>query len=139
MPVESTLIKPFSIIETKIDDVDTLLARTGYTGEDGFELVVHHKSAGRIWKLMTDLGAMTCGLGARDILRLEAGLLLHGNDMDINTNPYEAGLDKLVDSDGDHESISSNALRKLPRCEIERTLSWDLPYWGGILRAVVIQ
>ena len=92
-------VRPFAAVETRIDGVDALLARTGYTGEDGFEIILPTEEAARIWRLLMDKGAAACGLGARDVLRLEAGLLLHGNDMDDQTNPYEAGLDRFVDPD----------------------------------------
>ena len=92
-------VRPFAAVEAQIDGVDALLARTGYTGEDGFEIILPAAEAPRIWRLLMDKGAAACGLGARDVLRLEAGLLLHGNDMDDQTNPYEAGLDRFVDPD----------------------------------------
>ncbi len=91
--------RPFAAVDAQIDGVDALLARTGYTGEDGFEIILPASDAPRIWRLLMDKGAAACGLGARDVLRLEAGLLLHGNDMDEQTNPYEAGLDRFVDPD----------------------------------------
>ena len=92
-------VRPFAAVEARIDGVEALLARTGYTGEDGFEIILPAADAPRIWRLLMDKGAAACGLGARDVLRLEAGLLLHGNDMDAQTNPYEAGLDRFVDPD----------------------------------------
>ena len=57
------------------------------------------EAASRIWMLLVEQGAASCGLGARDVLRLEAGLLLHGNDMSVDTNPYEAGLERFVRPD----------------------------------------
>jgi aminomethyltransferase len=83
--------------------VSTLVARTGYTGEDGFELFVSAHQATKVWDACLAAGraaGMTpVGLGARDTLRLEAGYLLYGNDMDEHATPLEAGLHRLVKFD----------------------------------------
>jgi aminomethyltransferase len=68
------------------------VARTGYTGEDGFEIMLPAKDAVRVWRDLNALGVASCGLGARDTLRLEAGMNLYGNDMDESKNPLESGL-----------------------------------------------
>ncbi len=68
------------------------VARTGYTGEDGFEVALPAAEAVDVWQGLTALGVVSCGLGARDTLRLEAGLNLYGHDMDESTHPYESGL-----------------------------------------------
>jgi aminomethyltransferase len=68
------------------------VARTGYTGEDGFEIMLPASEAGSLWQRLNGAGARSCGLGARDTLRLEAGMNLYGNDMDEHTNPLESGL-----------------------------------------------
>jgi aminomethyltransferase len=68
------------------------VARTGYTGEDGFEIMMPAADAVPAWRKLNALGVASCGLGARDTLRLEAGMNLYGNDMDENTEPYESGL-----------------------------------------------
>lgn len=77
-----------------------LIARTGYTGEDGFELFVDAADSSSIWSACLDsgqqIGLAPVGLGARDTLRLEAGMLLYGNDLDAETSPLEAGLARLV-------------------------------------------
>ena len=74
----------------------TIVSRTGYTGEDGFELYAAAEDAAHLWEAILDAGRpdgiLPAGLGARDTLRLEAGLLLHGNDMDTTTTPIEVGL-----------------------------------------------
>jgi aminomethyltransferase len=75
------------------------VARTGYTGEDGFEIVMPATDAVRIWTELNELGVISCGLGARDTLRLEAGMNLYGNDMDEKTNPLESGLAWTVASE----------------------------------------
>ena len=92
-------VLPFNTIQTRIDGTDAMLAHTGYTGEDGFEAIIPAEDAARAWMLLVGEGAASCGLGARDVLRLEAGLLLHGNDMSVDTNPYEAGLERFVRPD----------------------------------------
>jgi aminomethyltransferase len=68
------------------------IARTGYTGEDGFEVMLPATDAERVWRELNSLGVASCGLGARDTLRLEAGMNLYRNDMDEKTNPFESGL-----------------------------------------------
>lgn len=72
--------------------VDWFIARTGYTGEDGFEIMLPAGEAGKLWQSLNAAGVRSCGLGARDTLRLEAGMNLYGNDMDEATNPLESGL-----------------------------------------------
>jgi aminomethyltransferase len=74
--------------------------RTGYTGEEGYELLVPPAQAARVWDALIDAGRATdirpCGLGARDTLRLEAGMRLHGSDIDEDVTVLEAGLDRIV-------------------------------------------
>ena len=97
--LDPSSVRSFSFVDAYVGAHHALVARTGYTGEDGFELILPSNGVIELWSLLAEKGAAPCGLGARDILRLEAGLLLHGNDMDISTNPYEAGLDRFVDPD----------------------------------------
>jgi aminomethyltransferase len=68
------------------------ISRTGYTGEDGFEIMLPAADGARVWRDLNALGVASCGLAARDTLRLEAGMNLYGNDMDENTHPFESGL-----------------------------------------------
>ncbi|MEM9978958.1 MAG: glycine cleavage system aminomethyltransferase GcvT [Cyanobacteria bacterium P01_D01_bin.2] len=75
------------------------LARTGYTGEDGFEVMVEATAAADIWEALQDHGAQACGLGARDTLRLEAAMALYGQDISDDTTPLEGGLGWLVHLD----------------------------------------
>ena len=98
-------IKLFSCIQSKINQTDAFIARTGYTGEDGVEIVVPASEAQSIWQTLMDNGAEPCGLGARDVLRLEAGLPLHGNDMDTSVNPFEAGLERFVSLNNDDSVV----------------------------------
>jgi aminomethyltransferase len=71
---------------------DYYLARTGYTGEDGLEIMLPAAVAGELWSSLHGRGVQPCGLGARDTLRLEAGMSLYGHDMDESTTPLESGL-----------------------------------------------
>jgi aminomethyltransferase len=83
--------------------VDCLVARTGYTGEDGFELFCDARRATGLWDALMDsgepLGVKPCGLGSRDTLRLEAGMPLYGNELGRDVNPYEANLGRVVKLD----------------------------------------
>lgn len=85
---------PFmTFVETKLDGMFVHASRSGYTGEDGFELCIEAKHAPAIWRrLLSDPRVKPIGLGARDSLRLEAGLCLYGHDIDTGTSPVEAGL-----------------------------------------------
>lgn len=105
-----SLVRPFRAVGATVNGSDAFLARTGYTGEDGFEIMLPAEDAPAMWSALMDLGAGACGLGARDVLRLEAALLLHGNDMDDTINPYEAGLERFVEPDR-AEYIAGTALR----------------------------
>jgi aminomethyltransferase len=84
----------------RVAGIDCLVARTGYTGEDGFELFCNARRAARLWDALleagADLGLRPCGLGSRDTLRLEAGMPLYGNELDRTVNPYEANLGRVV-------------------------------------------
>jgi aminomethyltransferase len=98
-PVPS-LLRPFTWGRGHIDGRRAFIGRTGYTGEDGFELAVGSSDAVAIWRKLTDAGAVPCGLGARDVLRLEAGLPLHGHELTDTISPIEAGLGRFVRRDG---------------------------------------
>jgi len=84
----------------RVAGTECLVARTGYTGEDGFELFCAARRAQRLWDALIstgqDLGLQPCGLGSRDTLRLEAGMPLYGNELDRSVNPYEANLGRVV-------------------------------------------
>jgi aminomethyltransferase len=83
----------FQVTGADLDDVPVLVARTGYTGEDGVEIVCHASHAAHIWRLLLSFPEVCpCGLGARDTLRLEMGYALYGNDMDRTVDPISAGL-----------------------------------------------
>jgi aminomethyltransferase len=98
--VDLDQIRYYRFISGTVADRPALIARTGYTGEDGFELYVDPADAPALWQALIEEGRphgmLPAGLGARDTLRLEAGMLLYGNDIDDTTTPYEAGLDWIV-------------------------------------------
>ena len=109
----------FGHTQTRIEDVEVLAARTGYTGEDGFEIIGDAANALRLWGSFMRRGVRPCGLGARDSLRLEAGMLLYGQDMDKSTNPFEAGLGWSVEMDNG-DFIGKSALIEIKRQGIKR-------------------
>ncbi|MBF0213467.1 MAG: glycine cleavage system aminomethyltransferase GcvT [Magnetococcales bacterium] len=88
LAAQAAALKPFHILEEK----EWRVARTGYTGEDGFELILPTAQAGSCWDRLLKNGVTPAGLGARDTLRLEAGMNLHGRDMNDKSNPLERGL-----------------------------------------------
>ena len=113
-------LRPFAWAEGSLGGNPVFIGRTGYTGEDGFEIVADAGHAGEIWKLLLDRGAVPCGLGARDVLRLEAGLPLHGHEIDGNTTPVEAGLERFVRFD--KEFLGSAVLQQQRRTGVGRSL-----------------
>jgi aminomethyltransferase len=103
VPIDLTGIKYYSGTRTTACGVPALLARTGYTGEDGFELFVDWQDGVRVWDTLLAAGRahglIPAGLGARDTLRLEAGMPLYGQELDRETTPFEAGLGRVVKFD----------------------------------------
>jgi len=111
----------FGHTQTKIGELSVFVARTGYTGEDGFEIISDAANSLPLWESFMERGVKPCGLGARDILRLEAGMMLCGQDMDKGTNPFEAGLGWLVNLEkGDF--IGKSALLEIKRRGIKHKL-----------------
>ncbi len=98
--LDLTALRPFTGRETTVAGVATFVSRTGYTGEDGFELLAGASDAEELWRAVLGAvrrcGGLPCGLAARDTLRLEAGLPLCGTDMDTDTTPLEAGIGWVV-------------------------------------------
>jgi aminomethyltransferase len=113
--------KPFTFVQTTLSGGPVLIARTGYTGEDGFEIYGKPEKAATVWKLLMEQGAVPCGLGARDTLRLEAALPLYGHEIDDKTNPYEAGLAWIVKMDKGN-FIGRDALLKIAEKEPAKSL-----------------
>jgi len=114
---------------------DKLYARTGYTGEDGLELIVPTKDINHLWNQALALGCVPIGLGARDTLRLEAGLNLYGNDMTINNHPYESNLGWTIDmSDENRQFIGKDALLSIDQSKSKKIVGIILRD-KGVLRA----
>lgn len=104
-------MKPFRFVEGEVNGAPAIISRTGYTGEDGFELYVGSEDAPALWRKLVEAGAAPAGLGARDTLRLEAGMCLYGNELDPGTTPLEAGIGFAVHLDKAEEFIGQEALR----------------------------
>jgi len=101
----------FQATPWEVDGISWLIARTGYTGEDGFEIAVPADQAAAVWQKLAEAGIQPAGLGARDTLRLEAGMNLYGQDMDETQNPLESGLTWTVDmKDAARDFIGKSAL-----------------------------
>ena len=92
-------IKYYRFAHGEVDGRKAILSRTGYTGEDGFELYVAPDDAAPLWDLLLGAGAVPAGLGARDTLRLESGMALYGHEIDRTTTPWDAALDWIVKLD----------------------------------------
>jgi aminomethyltransferase len=128
---ELEALRPFCAIQVG----ELFIARTGYTGEDGFEIILPVKNAVSFWQQLIEAGFAPCGLGARDTLRLEAGLNLYGSDMDETTTPYESNLAWTVVLNGDRDFIGRKALETQKQNGVPRALvGLVLHERGGILR-----
>ena len=115
----------FGVTRATVAGVDLWAARTGYTGEDGFELFCANEDAAALWRAILAAGEahgiQAVGLGARDTLRLEARLMLYGNDIDEQTHPFEAGLGWVVKLEAG-DFIGRDALRKIKAAGFDRKL-----------------
>ncbi|ELR99242.1 glycine cleavage system aminomethyltransferase GcvT [Gloeocapsa sp. PCC 73106] len=100
----------FGHITTTIASAEAFIARTGYTGEDGFEIMLPPESGQNLWRSLLSAGVTPCGLGARDTLRLEAAMALYGQDLDETITPLEAGLNWLVHLDTKGDFIGRDKL-----------------------------
>jgi aminomethyltransferase len=121
-------LKPFTAAEFG----EFFIARTGYTGEDGFEIILPARRAVELWRELAAAGVRPCGLGARDTLRLEAGMNLYGQDMDEGVNPLESGLTWTVDLASARDFVGKAALAATdPQRQMLGLLLVDR---GGVLR-----
>jgi len=138
-------IKYYRFVDGEVAGVPAIISRTGYTGELGFELYVPWDQARTVWDAIMATGAVTpCGLGARDTLRLEAGMALYGHELDIDTTPLEAGLSWLVKL-GKPDFLGKSVLLRQHEDGVERKLvgfTFDeraiprhgMPVWYGDLQ-----
>ena len=122
-------LKRFSFVSSNVNGTHCLISRTGYTGEDGFELTIYdttnanNEKAANVWDQLLnhgrENGLLPCGLGARDSLRLEAGMCLYGQDIDETTSPIEASLEGIVDLNG-RKFVGSEALQSQQKKGVSR-------------------
>lgn len=115
-------IPRFGHLEATLLGKPAFLARTGYTGEDGFEVMLDPETGQELWQALVLAGVTPCGLGARDTLRLEAAMALYGQDIDETTTPLEAGLGWLVHLDSVGEFIGRSVLEAQKQNGVTRRL-----------------
>jgi aminomethyltransferase len=112
-------LRHYAVAEGQVAGLSAIVARTGYTGEDGFEVFVDWDRTPELWAALQDAGRQAglepSGLGARDTLRLESGMPLYGNELDRTTNPFEAGLGRVVKLDKDMDFVGRAALERQAR------------------------
>ncbi|MFM2106064.1 MAG: hypothetical protein RL338_1096 [Chloroflexota bacterium] len=124
--VDLGALRYYAIAEGRVAGIPALVARTGYTGEDGFEVFVETARGVELWDALhavaAPAGALPVGLGARDTLRLEAGMPLYGNELDTATNPYEAGLGRVVKLGKAGDFVGRAALERVSAAGPARSL-----------------
>jgi len=118
-------LKYYSFVNTKVNGIDAIVSRTGYTGELGFEIYLENGKAASIWRMLLEAGnekgLKPAGLGARDTLRLEKAMCLYGNDIDETTNPLEADLAWTVEFSKE-DFNGKKELKKVKEAGIDRKL-----------------
>jgi aminomethyltransferase len=162
-PAAATILQPltdvdlsglryYAIGEGTVAGIRALVARTGYTGEDGFEVFVEWARGPEAWQALEDAGRQhglqPAGLGARDTLRLEAGMPLYGNELDRETTPFEAGLGRVVKLEKDTDFVGREALARAKDNPRKRLVGLrvtgrgiarhDHPLWVGDRRTGVV-
>ncbi len=126
-------LKPFSAAALATDAGEVFIARTGYTGEDGFEVMLPAGEAAGLWRALAAGGVRPAGLGARDTLRLEAGMNLYGQDMDETVSPLESGLAWTVDLVSPRDFVGKAAL--VAQRPTRQLVGLVLTEKGGVLRS----
>lgn len=112
----ATNLKNYRVTEITVDGSDWIVARTGYTGEDGFEIITPNHQIAALWDQLFNLDVddiTACGLASRDSLRLEAGMPLYGNELSTQRNPFEAGMGRIVSFDKPENFVGRAALEPL--------------------------
>jgi len=136
--VDLDALRYYAIAEGSVAGIPGLVARTGYTGEDGFEVFVETGLTSKLWDVLLGAvqaqGGAPIGLGARDTLRLEAGMPLYGNELDLGTNPFEAGLGRVVKLGKAGDFVGRAALEKVARDGPARKLAGLVVEGRGIAR-----
>ena len=123
-------LRKFNAFE--LDEV--FIARTGYTGEDGFEIMIPNENAQKVWTDLNNYGVKSCGLGSRDTLRLEAGLNLYGQEMDETVNPFESALAWTLDFSSERNFLGKKALQSSSNSVVKRKLVGAILEGQGVLR-----
>jgi aminomethyltransferase len=125
--IDLTAVRYYTGHQGEVAGCAVLLARTGYTGEDGFELFTRPQDAERLWAALTEAGAghalAPAGLAARDTLRLEAGMPLYGNELGPDISPFDAGLGRVVKFDKPGDFVGRTALAERAEAAPRRTLA----------------
>ena len=136
--VDLASLRYYGIADGQVAGIPAHIARTGYTGEDGFEIFVETGRTGELWDTLLDavraVDDAPVGLGARDTLRLEAGMPLYGNELDRATNPFEAGLGRVVKLDKPGDFIGREALARVARDGPAKSLVGMVVTGRGIAR-----
>jgi aminomethyltransferase len=136
--VDLGALRYYAIAEGHVAGLPALVARTGYTGEDGFEVFVDWAQTTELWDALLprvqEAGGVPVGLGARDTLRLEAGMPLYGNELDATTNPFEAGQGRIVKLDKPGDFVGRAALEKAAQGPLARKLVGLVMEGRGIAR-----
>jgi aminomethyltransferase len=151
--VDLTGLRYYAAKEGTVAGIHALVARTGYTGEDGFEVFVDTSQTVALWDALLrgvrTVGGLPVGLGARDTLRLEAGMPLYGNELDLDTTPYDAGLGRVVKLTKAGDFVGRVALEKVAQDGPARRLvglivegrgiaRHGYPVWSGDRRSGVV-
>ena len=136
--VDLGALRYYAIAEGHVAGIPALVARTGYTGEDGFEVFVDWARGPEIWTALASAGesagVIACGLGARDTLRLEAGMPLYGNELDRETNPFDAGLGRVVKLEKPGDFVGREALTRVAEEGADKRLVGLVVTGRGIAR-----
>jgi len=136
--IDLSALRYYAIAEGEVAGINALVARTGYTGEDGLDLFVDWAQGPAVWDALMSAGAsaglVPVGLGARDTLRLEAGMPLYGNELDRETNPYDAGLGRVVKLEKPGDFVGKAALEKVKRDGPTKRLAGLVMTGRGIAR-----
>ena len=136
--VDLASLRNYAAAEGTVAGIPALVARTGYTGEDGFEIFVETGRTAELWGVLLEAvrsaGGQPVGLGARDTLRLEAGMPLYGNELNLETTPYEAGFGRVVKLDKPGDFVGRAALEKVARDGPARRLLGLVVEGRGIAR-----
>jgi aminomethyltransferase len=115
--IDLAALRYYAIAEGTVAGIPAQVGRTGYTGEDGFEVFVDTRRVGELWDTLLEAvrtaGGLPVGLGARDTLRLEAGMPLYGNELDLTTTPFDAGLGRVVKLDKPGDFVGRVALERV--------------------------